>query len=659
MALAPGARLGPYEILAPPGAGGMGEVWRARDTRLGRDVAIKVLPDHLASDSRALARFESEAKAVAALSQSNILALYDVGEANGVHYTVTELLVGETLRALVARGAVPVERAIDIAHQVADALAAAHEKGIVHRDVKPENIFITKDGHAKLLDFGLARHETALRNAADTHTPTVSARTEAGAVMGTVAYMSPEQASGKPVEHFSDQFSLGVVLYEMLSGKRPFARSTVAETLTAIIREEPEPLEKAAPSVPPPVRWIVTRLLSKDPADRYDSTRDLARELATWRLHQTDQETPAGSTPRPTPRARRGPWAGVAALVVLAAAGSLFWLARRTPTTVASPGPIRSIAVLPLSNLSGDPAQEYFSDGMTEELTAALSQISALKVISRTSSAQFKGTRKPMREIAAALGVEGVIEGSVLRAGDRVRITAQLIHAATDAHLWAHSYERDMKDVLSLQDEVARAIAGEVRAKLTPQEATRLAGGRTVNPEVYELVLKGRRLYDALDEKEYMKARDYFQRAIDLDPTYAQAYEALGSFYAESGDRDYLRPSEAIPGARAALSRAVELDDGLAVAHARLGVVHFIYDWDWSGAERELKRAVALDPSSSSARGPYAYYLTMVGRFDESIREYRTALELDPLSHYRTFHLGYGLAVAHRYDESVTLLRKT
>ncbi|MBI5446605.1 MAG: serine/threonine protein kinase, partial [Deltaproteobacteria bacterium] len=320
MPLAPGTRLGPYEVLAPLGAGGMGEVWRARDTRLGRDVAVKVLPDHLASDKKALSRFEAEAKAVAALSHPNILALFDVGEANGIRYAVTELLDGETLRALVGRGAVPVKRALEIAHEIAEGLAAAHEKGIVHRDVKPENVFLTRDGHAKVLDFGLARHETTFRDPTDTHSPTVSALTEAGAVLGTVAYMSPEQASGKPVDHRSDQFSLGVVLYEMLAGKRPFVGETAAETLVAIIREEPELLEAVGPQVPAPVRWLVQRLLEKDPHSRYDTTRDLARDLRTWSLHVSVSGTASGSAA--AAGQRQGSWRslpGLAAVALVAA----------------------------------------------------------------------------------------------------------------------------------------------------------------------------------------------------------------------------------------------------------------------------------------------------------------------------------------------------
>ena len=333
MSLAPGTRLGPYEVLAPLGAGGMGEVWRARDTKLARDVALKVLPDHLSDDPKALARFENEAKAIAALSHPHILAIHDFGRIDGVSFVVTELLEGETLRAALLRGPPPLRKALDVASRLADALAAAHEKEIVHRDVKPENVILTKDGRAKLLDFGLAHHDTAFRSADDTHSPTVSRNTDPGTILGTVSYMSPEQAQGHPAGFRSDQFSLGVVLYEMLSGKRPFHGPSPAETLAAIIRAEPEPLGALAPSTPTPVRWIVERLLSKDPADRYDSTRDLARDLATCRQHPSEATTGGGTVADASSRSSRGLLLGLGGLLVVAVFGATFFVGRaaRTP----------------------------------------------------------------------------------------------------------------------------------------------------------------------------------------------------------------------------------------------------------------------------------------------------------------------------------------
>ena len=647
-----GARLGPYEVVDPIGAGGMGEVYRARDTRLGRDVAIKLLPPEFASDSERLRRFEQEARAVAALSHPHILALFDVGTHEGSPYLVTEVLEGEPLRERLSRGALPARKAVNLAVQIAQGLAAAHEKGIIHRDLKPENVFITKDGHVKILDFGIAKL-VAPRSAEElARATTVVEATAAGTTLGTVGYMSPEQVRGHTVDQRTDIFSLGCVLYEMLAGRAPFRRNTAADTTSAILHEEPLALPHG---VSRSLDRIIRRCLEKGPEERYQSARDLGFDL------QAEAETltapsPLGLGPRP----RRLLRAGMVSLgvVVAAAAGVYVLVVRGRPGVPAAPGQIRSIAVLPLANLSSIPGQEYFSDGMTEELTATLSKISALKVISRTSAMQFSGTKKPLREIAAALGVDGVIEGSVLHAGGRVRITAQLINAATDAHVWAESYERDLKDVLALQSEVALAIAGEVRAKLTPQELTRLASVRPVNPQAYELCLKGWHLIHSYKEEEFRTALEYFQQAIAIDPTYAPAHAAVATYYVEGGSRGYQAPDETIPKARAALQRALELDEGQAEAHATLGNLMFWFDWDWSGAERELKRAIALDPNRAATRVQYATYLGAVGRPDAAVSEYRLAVERDPLTPNKSLGLGAVLYYARRHDESIAQLQK-
>ena len=653
MSLAPGTKLGPYEVLAPLGAGGMGEVFRARDTRLGRDVAIKILPDSLSNDPHALARFESEAKAIAALSHPNILFLLDVGESGGVHFVVTELLEGETLRGLVSRGPVPAERALEIASQLADALAAAHEKGIVHRDVKPENIFLTKDGRAKLLDFGLARRQEVFRGPSDTHSPTVGALTEAGTVLGTVAYMSPEQVRGQVVDQRSDIFSFGCVLHEMLSGRRTFGRETAADTMSAILHGEPPALPGA---IPLRLTDAILKCLEKSPEARFPSIRD-----AGLALKDESKAPPVPPTPHPARRTRRWLVAGAALLGVLAVAGAarLLLRARGDSRVPAERGAIRSLAVLPLGNLSGDPTQEYFADGMTEELTATLSKISSLKVISRTSAMRFKGTRKPVREIAEALGVEGIVEGSVLRSSDRVRITAQLIDAATDTHVWAESYERDVKDVLALQGEVARAIAAEVRAKLKPQEERMLTSARTVVPEAFGLVLRGRNFISLVREEEVRKALDCYERAIALDPTWAPAHAALAMYYVVMAFNGYMPASEATPKAKAAAERAVELDGESAEAHACLGGLMWALEWDWNGAERELKRAIDLDPSRSETRQVYAHYLMNVGRFDEAIAEQTRAVDLDPLRSARRVVLGMAFSYAGRHEEAIVQFRET
>ena len=570
-------------------------------------------------------------------------------------YLVTELLEGDSLRERLSAGALRVRKAVEIGVQIAQGLSAAHEKGIVHRDLKPANVFITKDGHAKVLDFGLAKLVAPRSAGEPAQASTVVEATEAGTTLGTVGYMSPEQVRGQTVDHRSDIFSFGCVLYEMLSGRAPFRRDTAADIASAILHEEPSGFSGTGKDIPPAIEGIVVRCLEKQPDERFQSARDLGFALQA--------EVEALTLPvvlRSARRPRRWLWAGTAALgVVAATAFALFLLTVRGHAGVpAGAGLIHSIAVLPLSNLSGDPGQEYFSDGMTEELIATLSKISALKVISRTSVMRFKGSTKPLREIAAALGVEGVVEGSVLRAGERVRITAQLINAATDTHLWAESYDRDLKDVLALQSDVARAVAGEVQAKLTPQEQTRLASTRPVNPEAYELYLKGRHLLFTFSEEEYEKGLDDFQRAIDLDPTWAPTYAAVGNFYVRGGIRGYQPPYETIQKAKPALKKALELDEGLAEAHAVLGLVLLQADWDWSGAERELRRAIALEPNRSDSHGVYATYLQLVGRTDEAVPEANRALELDPLTPYKGFGLATALYSAGRYDESIVQYRK-
>ncbi len=541
MTLAPGTCLGPYELVERVGAGGMGEVWRARDTRLRRDVAVKVLPAEFASSPDRLRRFQREAQATAALSHPNILSVHDVGMFDTLPFLVEELLEGEALSERLTRGALPVHEATRVAVQIARGLAAAHEKGIVHRDLKPGNIFLTNAGVAKILDFGLAKQvncEGSEESETDTRARTSAtqmavATTEAGRVLGTAAYMSPEQAYGQQVDHRADVFAFGCVLYEMLSGVAPFTRATRTETTNAILHEDPPPLAGGRRVVPPALAEVVTRCLEKRPANRFSSAHDLALALEAFSSSADDRGAPIYGLPRTR---RRFVALSLAAAVSVFSVVLLAWLGfgvlRGRPQGGTQAARIRSLAVLPLTSLSGDPAQEYFSDGMTDELTATLSQISALKVISRTSAMRFKGSKKPLREVAAALGVDGVIEGSVLSAGDRVRITAQLINAATDTHVWAKSYERDLRDVLALQNEVARTIANEVRATLTPKEQSRLADARQVNPEAYRRCLEGRQLlWHSITDKEFGRAVERFQGAIDLDPSYAPAYAGLALCY--------------------------------------------------------------------------------------------------------------------------------
>ncbi len=631
----------------------MGEVYRARDTRLGRDVAIKVLPAEYATDAGRLARFEQEARAVAALDHPNILAIHDVGTHEGTPYIVTELLEGGTLAERLHSGAMPVQKSVEVAAQVAHGLAAAHEKAIVHRDLKPANVFITDAGRVKILDFGLAKLADPRSAGELARARTQVEATQAGTALGTLGYMAPEQLRGQAVDRRADIFALGCVLYEMLAGRKAFAGASNADVVSAVLHEDPPNLASSGREIPPALVGIVARCLEKVPGARFSSAHDLALAL----------EAEAGAVTGPTVRHARGrrlarAWAGVAATVVIAAvAASAYLVLGHTGGTRAS-GAIRSVAVLPLVNLTGDPGQDYFSDGMTEELTACLSKISALKVISRTSASQFKGTTRPLREIAAALGVDGVIEGSVLRAGGRVRVTAQLISAATDAHLWAGSYERDMKDVIALQNEVARAIVGEVRVSLTPDERSRLAGGRSVDPQAYRRYLEGRLfLREVPVEKSLARAAERFEQAIALDPTYAPAYLGQALCYNAGGYSGDRAPYESFPAARASARRALELDPDLAEAHAVLGQVTFQADWDWAQAEREFKQAIALDPSSADVHQGYGIFLETISRFAPAVKEYTRARELDPLTSKRTLDLAFALYYARRHDASIAELR--
>jgi eukaryotic-like serine/threonine-protein kinase len=664
-----GTRIGPYEVIGLLGAGGMGEVYRARDTRLGRDVAIKVLPAEFASDPERLRRFEQEARAVAALNHPNILAIFDVGVGAGlaparegarpsptnekeasVPYIVTEFLEGESLRERLSGGAMPLRKAMEFAVQIAQGLAAAHEKGIVHRDLKPANVFITKDGQVKILDFGIAKLVGPRSVAEPAHATTVVEATEEGAALGTVGYMSPEQVRGLPVDHRSDIFSVGCVLHELLSGRSPFRRDTAADTASAILHEEPAPLPSG---VPHGLERIIRRCLEKRPEDRFQSARDLAFDLQA-----AAEALGAGPVTRPAAQPRRLLWAGVAVLVAVAAAASIYVVVRGRSGGPAAAGRIRSIAVLPLANLSGDPAQEYFSDGMTEELITSLSKISALKVISRTSVMQFKGTKKPLREIAHALGVDGIIEGSVLRAGDRVRITAQLISADTDTHLWAESYERDMRDVLALQGQVARAIAGEVRAALTPQEKARLASTRPVNPEAYDAYLKGLHHWYVLTLADLDTAQRYFELALEKDPNYALANVGISLVWAGRQQMGLTAPSEAAPKAKAAGLKAVVLDDAIAEAHYALAIVKAWSDWDWAGAELEFKRAIELNPSYPDARAYYSHYLMNMQRPEEAMPQMERALELDPFNALFQSLYAVDLVYVRRYDDAIAQARR-
>jgi eukaryotic-like serine/threonine-protein kinase len=608
----------------------MGEVYRARDTKLRREVAIKVLPQSLAADADALARFEREALAVAALSHPNILAIFDFGTHEGKTYTVMELLEGETLRGKLDAGPITQKRAVDYALQIAKGLSAAHEKGIVHRDLKPENLFVTRDSHLKILDFGLAKKVEAVAPGKETSAPTGSGHTVPGTVMGTVGYMSPEQVRGQAADPRSDIFSFGAVLYEMLTGERAFRGESAIETMNAILKEEPPEVSASRPHLSPALDRVVRRCLEKSPAERFQSTRDLGFALA--------EAAGASAQPASVFHEAGRSWrvlgtaaASLALVITLALLLDLAGLRRRLLGKGGAAQPIHSLAVLPLENLSRDPQQEYFADGMTEELIASVSQISALRVISRTSVMQYKAAKRPLPEIARALNVDAVVEGSVLRSGDSVRITAQLIDAKSDRHLWAKSYQRDLRDVLALQGEVARAIAREVEAELTGAERARLERSQPIDAKAHEAYLQGRLFLEQGSEEGLKKAFDSFQKALQIEPDYAGAYSGLASYYAILPFHSQFSPAQVFPQARAAAQRAVELDEKLAEAHASLAYIRAYYEWDWAAGEREFRRAIELRPSYADAHFSYSRFLAASGRPEEAMAEIRRARELDPM----------------------------
>lgn len=624
-----GRTLGHYRIEAWLAAGGMGEVYRARDTRLDRVVAVKVLSEHLSTHPEALARFETEAKAAAALSHPNILAIHDFGEEDGIAYAVTELLHGETLRARISRATLGPQECPGIAIDVADGLAAAHAKGITHRDLKPENIFLTEDGRTKILDFGLAQMEPLL-----SATESDTSESKTGAVIGTVAYMSPEQADGRKVGPRSDVFSFGSILYEMATGLRAFEGRTKADTLNAIREEEPRALASIDGVG---LQEVVKRCLRKAPAERYASGGEVAQELRK-----------SAAPPRV-----RVPWklvsaAALAVGIALAALGSWAPAGRRS----ASARRLSSLAVLPLKDLSNNPEEEYFADGMTDVLIADLSQISSLRVISRTSVMQFKDSGKSLPEIARKLNVDGVIQGSVLRSADQVQITAELVDPATSQHLWGRTYARKTGDMLTLEAEVAREIAGEIQARITPAEAGRLSRERPVNSAALEAYLKGRSYWGQYTEGPLTKSIENFEQAIQIDPSYAAAYAGLSEGWTSLGWIGARPWQDVREKAKAAAAKALEIDPGSRDAHSAMAAFA-LRDWDWKTAAEEARTAVTLNPGYALAHMAYSNIARYLGRFDEGIAEAERAVQIDPLAVLTNQVLGEAYLSARRYDLAI------
>jgi eukaryotic-like serine/threonine-protein kinase len=630
-----GTRLGPYSIDRLLGAGGMGYVYRATDTRLGRAVAIKVLREEQAPAALRL-RFHREAQAISSLNHPNICALYDVGTVGAESYLVMECVEGETLAELLERGQLPLETAIHIALGIVDGLAAAHAKGIIHRDLKPGNVMVTESG-AKILDFGLAR--TVAGSVSD-RAPTL---TIDGAVMGTPAYMSPEQFTGSNVDAHSDIFSFGLVLYEMATGKRAFAGTSAPQVMTAIMRDMPPPPRTINPQVPPGLERIILKCIQKAPEQRYQTVREIASELK--------QVSSGGFAPR-RPSRRHVFVAAAAVLVVLAAA--LLW--RYFPARASRR--IDSVAVLPLDNLSGDPAQDFFADGMTEVLITDLGKIGSLRVISRPSVMKYKGSRAPLREVARELNVHALVVGSVARNEGKVRITTQLYNAADDRQLWAEDYERDMRDVIALQREVAHAITTAIRAKVTPEETARLTRTRQVNPKAYDGYLRAVLLYSRHTSADNSAAIATLDEALATDRELAAAQALLAAACVERFFTFAPQEQKALEEkAFVAVERAIALDPEESMAWFARGRLIWTPSnrFPHERAIRDYQRALALNPNSAEARSQLALTYNHVGLLEDALREARAAANVNPIDALPRVVIGQALLYGGQYDRALSV----
>jgi len=661
-----GRNLGPYVISARLGAGGMGEVYLAEDTRLGRKVALKMLPDYFTRDDDRVRRFQQEARAASALNHPNILTIYEIGQIASRHFIATEFIEGETLRQSMIKRELKIAEALDVAAQVASALSAAHQAGITHRDIKPENIMVREDGFVKVLDFGLAKLMEPKAVIADTEAMTrILVKTEPGIVMGTVTCMSPEQARGAEVDHRTDIWSLGVVLYEMVARRLPFEGATTSELLASILNDkEPPPLSRYARGVPVELERILTKALHKNREERYQVIKDFGLDLKSLKhrlefeaeLERTvPPESTAGVsritdsgghaaestthtlTTHPTSSAeyvvseikhhRRVVAAAAIALILLLVAGlAYYFYFPRGGTT-----PIDSIAVLPLHNPTGDPNAEYLSDGISEALINSLSELQQLRVVARGIAFRYKGKEVDPQAVGRDLNVRAVLMGRVHQVGDALNIQVDLVDATTGAQLWGQEYESKVSDVLAVKQTIAREVTEKLRLRLSGEEKQRLVRRDTTNEEAYQFYLRGRYYWNRRTAGGLKKALEEFQQAVDKDPTYALAYTGLADCYAIQTEYAGTPLRETLPKARAAALRALEIDNSLGEAHTSLGLIN-MHSWQFAEAEKEYKRGIELNPNYPTAHHWYSNYLQGVARFDESMAEIKRAQLLDPLS---------------------------
>ncbi len=682
MSITNGTKLGPYEILSPLGAGGMGEVYRAKDTTLGREVAIKVLPSDVASSAERLQRFEREAKTVAALNHPNIVTIFGIEkqqlDAGPTHFIAMELVEGETLDRMIAPGGMPLAKIFDIAMPMADALATAHDKGIVHRDLKPANVMVTKEGRVKVLDFGLAKLTTIDPVGASPDDVTMSVPlTGRGVVIGTVPYMSPEQLQGENLDHHTDLFSLGVMLYEMATGHRPFKGKNSATITSSILRDAPRSVHELNSVLPRHLGRIIEHCLEKDPEHRYQSAKDIRNELRALRKEvdsgggfseSQSVTSPAAVAPPPpsgtgsqsgsgtslsgsalsAPTRRGEYWIGVGVLAVVIAVSS-WWVGRgadsldrttavsstaqpTTPSPVIA-GSVRSVAVIPFESVGGDPSQDYFVDGITGAITDDLAKISALRVTNARTMMRYKGSDSPLPEIARDVSADAFVIGDAVQVGDRVQIRVRLVNATTQEQIWSDHFDRDKGDILKVYNDVARAVAEGVRIELTPSEQERLTDAPTVNWKAYDLYARGNELARRTTKESCFGAIRLFDAAIAIDPKFALAYAAKAFAYRTLASK-HLPPSDTMPEMEQAARAALALDDGLVEAHIALGDYLMQWKWDWSGAGKQFARAVELNRGNGAARVARADWLVCMNRPDEALAQLDLAVELDPTAKY-------------------------
>lgn len=647
-----GKELFHYRILSRLGAGGMGEVYLAQDTRLGRQVALKILPADVAADPQRMQRFIQEARATSALNHPHILTLYEIGETEGLHFLAAEFIDGEILRNHFLSVHLKLTDVLDIALQIASALTAAHQAGIIHRDLKPENIMVRRDGYVKVLDFGLAKVTTAIfESEAST---AIQVQTSPGTVMGTANYMSPEQVRGFEVDARSDIWSLGVVVYELVTGRFPFSGETSSDVMAAILMKEPLPIAHYMPEAPVELERILSKALTKDQEERYQSAKELQIDLKRLKQRIEIEAELERSQELEISKILSRKSSGPLSPELTKDSRGTGPLGTPPATRRRSRKAIDSLAVLPLVNACPDPNMEYLSDGITESLIKNFSQVPKLRVMARSTVFRYKGKNVDPQEVGQQLNVRAVLTGRVVHRDDRLIIKMELVDVLDGAHLWGEQYSRAFPDIFAIEEEIANEISEKLRLKLSGEEKKRLTKRYTENTEAYQLYLKGRYFCNKRTKTWLKKSIECFLEAIDTDPNYALAYAGLADAYALLGSATGGHsPCETYPRAKAAALKALEIDPTLAEAYTSLGFFNLLYDWDWSAAERVFRRAIQLNPGYASAHDGYGFFFKVTGQCDAAVTECKCAQKLDPLSPFINISLAWAYYFARRFDEAI------